>query len=181
MHPRSARAKVVQNVQMAHHGSTMGRTLLCPHASRRTPSKAPVQPTSTHCADPTQLGPKACAFPASIMRETASRKPRPTVHHKATRASRMASMRDPGCTNARTAPNRTVQTINGSSRAAHRRDGQQVLRGLSIARQQLLAGSRPSIDCFESILSVVRRRDRRARRSWWCRRLRLVDITLLSS
>ena len=51
---------------------------------------------------------------------------------------------------------RSVRTVWGGSRAAHRHDHHQLLRGLSNEHQLLLRGSRPSREVFESILSTVR-------------------------
>ena len=169
VHPRFARTKPVQDVQLytSMHRAVAHGTHALQHACKLpSASKAGSQSTLNPGTDHTRLRHKACTSSSPSSHSSLRSCARIKTCREAAQAPQTASSAAGGDTCARSAPHRLAWTIHGGSRAARRHDRQEDLRGLSNARQQLLAGgSRPQIDGSESILSTVRREVRRTRRS----------------
>ena len=131
--------------------------------------------------DPARLGSTACASASLMALPTASKGHR-------TESARVASpsaASDTACYPCRAVHSKHIALVHSGHRGKLARcSSTQAAPG---SPQQLKrppaapGGCRSYIDCFESILRVVRRCDGRARRSCWSHQLRLVQITLLSS
>ena len=110
----------------------------------------------------------------------------PKVHHDRDmpRGSSSAARGDLCCPRRHARSKRTVSVRQDQPRRLARRSSTRSPPGCPRPLERPPAapsGSRPQVDCFETILSVVCRGAGRARQPCWSRRLRLVEITLFSS